>query len=123
MERARKAGPREIVVMAMLALAGLVSLRLAGVIAPVPIWLLVGAVVCAVTLATIAENWGPARRFLSLGARVGVQVVATTMVIFTTGWGPVLSVGYVFSAAQSVALEGSAAVFPATIWSLVCLAL
>ena len=109
--------------MAVLALGGLISMRLAGVIAPVPIWLLVGAVIGAVTIATLAENWGPLRRFLSLGARVGVQVVATTMVIFTTGWGPVLSVGYVFSAAQSVAIEGSAAVFPATVWSLACLAI
>ena len=33
-----------------------------------------------------------------------------------------LSVGYVFCAAQSVALEGSSAVFPATVWSLACLA-
>ncbi len=42
--------------------------------------------------------------------------------IYATGWGSVLSVGFVFCAAQAVALEGSPAVFPATMWSLVCLA-
>ena len=42
--------------------------------------------------------------------------------IYATGWGPVLSVGFVFCAAQVVAIEGSPAVFPATMWSLVCLA-
>ena len=42
--------------------------------------------------------------------------------IYATGWGPVLSVGFVFCAAQAVAIEGSPAVFPATMWSLVCLA-
>ncbi len=42
--------------------------------------------------------------------------------IYATGWGAVLSVGFVFCAAQAVAIEGSPAVFPATVWSLVCLA-
>jgi diguanylate cyclase (GGDEF)-like protein/PAS domain S-box-containing protein len=123
MERARVARLREVIVMTSLALAALVALRVAGVIAPVPIPLLVGVVVGAITLASIAQDWGPARRTLSLGGTVGVQVVATTAVIYTTGWGPVLSVGYVFCAAQCVAIDGSPAVFPATVWSLVCLAL
>lgn len=87
------AGMREALAMTALALGALVTLRLTGVIAPVPIVLL-----------------------------VGVQVITTTAVIYTTGWGPVLSVGYVFIAAQAVALEGSSAVLPATVWSLVCLA-
>ena len=51
-----------------------------------------------------------------------MQVIGTTCVIYATGWGPVLSVGFVFCAAQAVALEGSPAVFPATMWSLICLA-
>jgi diguanylate cyclase (GGDEF)-like protein/PAS domain S-box-containing protein len=122
MERAQIAGLRETIAMSILALAALIGLRFAGVVAPVPIALLVGAIVGAIVLSSTAQHWGRARRFLSLGARVGVQVVATTVVIFTTGWGPVLSVGYVFCAAQSVALEGSPAVFPVTVWSLVCLA-
>ena len=113
---------REILAMTGVALVALVGLRLLGVLSPVPIALLVAVIVAATVLPSLAENWGPARRFLSLGARVGVQIVSTTAVIYTTGWGPVLSVGYVFCAAQSVALEGSSAVFPATVWSLACLA-
>ena len=113
---------REILGMTGVALVALVGLRLLGVLSPVPIALLVAVIVAATVLPSLAENWGPARRFLSLGARVGVQIVSTTAVIYTTGWGPVLSVGYVFCAAQSVALEGSSAVFPATVWSLACLA-
>ena len=60
-------------------------------------------------------------RRLPIGVRVGLQVFGTTCVIYATGWGPVLSVGFVFCAAQAVALEGSPAVLPATLWSLVCL--
>jgi diguanylate cyclase (GGDEF)-like protein/PAS domain S-box-containing protein len=109
--------------MTVLALAALVGLRVTGVIAPVPIALLVGVGLGAMSLVAIVQYWAPARDALSLGARVGAQVVATTAVIYTTGWGPVLSVGYVFCAAQSVAIDGSSAVFPATVWSIVCLAL
>jgi len=108
--------------MTVLALGALVGLRLAGILAPVPIALLVSVIVGAMVVSGLTEHWDRARRFLSLRARVGLQVIATTVVIFTTGWGPVLSVGYVFVAAQSVALEGSEAVFPVTVWSLVCLA-
>ncbi|MDQ1466391.1 MAG: hypothetical protein QOH10_806 [Actinomycetota bacterium] len=122
MERAHIAGLRETIAMTVLALGALVGLRYAGVVAPVPVALLVGAIVAAIVASSIVQHCEPARRVLSLGARVGVQVVATTVVIFTTGWGPVLSVGYVFCAAQSVALEGSSAVLPATVWSLICLA-
>ena len=108
--------------MTALALGALVALRVIGILAPVPIAILVAVIVAGMAVTTVAEHWAPARRVMSLGARVGVQVVATTAVIYTTGWGPVLSVGYVFCAAQSVALEGSSAVFPATVWSLACLA-
>src|SRR6478736_3551672 len=103
MERAQIAGLRETIGMSVLALGALVGLRFAGVVAPVPVALLVGAIVGAIIASSLAQHWGPARRIMSLGARVGVQVVATTVVIYATGWGPVLSVGYVFCAAQSVA--------------------
>src|SRR5260221_667732 len=121
MERARAAGLREAVAMTVLAVSALGGLRVVGELASVPIVLLVGVVAAEITLSSVSQLWAPARAFLSLGARVGVQVVSTTAVIYSTGWGPVLSVGYVFAAAQSVALEGSTAVFPATVWSLVCL--
>ena len=109
--------------MTALALGALVGLWVAGVIAPVPLALLVGVVVGAVTVSSLAQHWPAVHDRLSLGSRVGVQVVSTTAVIYTTGWGPVLSVGYVFCAAQCVALEGSSSVFPATVWSLACLTL
>jgi diguanylate cyclase (GGDEF)-like protein/PAS domain S-box-containing protein len=121
MERARARRLREVLIMAGLALVALIGMRIAGVIAPVPIALLVAVVLVSSAGSSIAQDWGPARRVLSLSMRVGVQVVATTLVIYTTGWGPVLSVGYVFCAAQCVANDGSPAVFPATVWSLVCL--
>ena len=107
--------------MTVVALAALLSLRAIGILAPVPIGVLVGITVLALALSSAITDWKPARR-LPLGLRVGVQVVGTTCVIYATGWGPVLSVGFVFCAAQAVALEGSPAVFPATMWSLVCLA-
>jgi diguanylate cyclase (GGDEF)-like protein/PAS domain S-box-containing protein len=123
MERARVAQFREILLMAGLALVALIAMRQVGVIAQVPIALLVGVVLFAIVGSNIARNWEPARRRLSFSMRVGLQVVATTTVIYTTGWGPVLSVGYVFCAAQCVANDGSPAVYPATVWSLACLTL
>jgi diguanylate cyclase (GGDEF)-like protein/PAS domain S-box-containing protein len=113
---------RETTAMTVLALAALLGLRAMGILAPVPIGVLIGVTVIALALSTTVTYWKRARR-LPLGVRIGVQVGVTTCVIYATGWGPVLSVGFVFCAAQVVALEGSPAVFPATVWSLVCLAL
>ena len=106
--------------MSALALAALLTLRAMGILAPVRVDVLVGATVMALALTSIATNSERVRR-LPIGVRVGLQVFGTTCVIYATGWGPVLSVGFVFCAAQAVALEGSPAVLPATLWSLVCL--
>ena len=122
MERSPLQTLRETTAMTVLALAALLGLRAMGILAPVPIGVLIGVTVIALTLSTTITYWKRARR-LPLGLRVGVQVVVTTCVIYATGWGAVLSVGFVFCAAQAVALEGSPAVFPATLWSLACLAL
>src|SRR5690348_9024398 len=121
MERARVAKLRESLIMTVLALVALVALEVGGVDAHVPIPLLVGAVVAAITLASVAQFAGRFSEMLPLSVRVGMQVAGTTGVIYLTGWGPVLSVGYVFCAAEGVALEGSQAVLPVTIWMLVCL--
>ncbi|HEV7526252.1 MAG TPA: EAL domain-containing protein [Acidimicrobiia bacterium] len=111
----------ESLAMTVLALAGLIGLRALGILAPVNIAVLVGGTIGALTLTTTVQNWKRAR-ILPLGLRVGLQVLGVTFVIYATGWGPVLSVGFVFCAAQLVATEGSPAVFPVTVWSLACLA-
>ena len=111
----------ESIAMTVVALAGLLGLRAIGILAPVPVPVLVGITVVALTFSTTVMYWKRAR-LLPLGLRIGVQVLGTTAVIYATGWGPVLSVGFVFCAAQAVALEGSPAVLPATVWSLACLA-
>jgi len=107
--------------MTVLALTGLLSLRAIGILAPVRVEVLVGVTLVGVVLSSIVLYWKRAR-LLPVGLRVGLQMISTTLVIYVTGWGPVLSVGFVFCAAQCVAIEGSPAVFPATMWSLVCLA-
>ena len=107
--------------MTLIALVALLGLRALGIIAPVNVWVLVGFTVGGLVVSNLALNWQRAR-VLPLSIRVGIEVVVITLVIYTTGWGPVLSVGFVFCAAQVVAIEGSPAVFPATIWSLLCLA-
>jgi diguanylate cyclase (GGDEF)-like protein/PAS domain S-box-containing protein len=121
MERSPFRALRETLAMTVVALAALLGLRAIGILAPVPVAVLVGVTVLALALTTTITYTKWARR-LPLGLRVGLQVVGTTLVIYATGWGPVLSVGFVFCAAQAVALEGSPAVFPATMWSLGCLA-
>jgi diguanylate cyclase (GGDEF)-like protein/PAS domain S-box-containing protein len=121
MDRSPFRALRETLAMTIVALAALLGLRAIGILAPVPIVVLVGITVLALTLSTTITYWKRARR-LPLSLRVGLQVIVTTSVIYATGWGPVLSVGFVFCAAQAVAIEGSPAVFPTTMWSLVCLA-
>src|SRR6185369_8570929 len=89
----------ETVAMTVFALAALLGMRALGVIAPVNVGVLVGITVGALALSNAIVYWKRAR-VLSLGIRVGIQVVAVTLVIYATGWGPVLSVGFVFVAAQ-----------------------
>src|SRR5258708_32944714 len=108
--------------MTCVALAALLALRAMGINAPVAVPVLVGITVLALASSTIVTYWKRARA-LPLSLRVGLQVVGTTCVIYATGWGPGLSVGFVFCAAQSVAIEGSPAGLPATMWSLACLTL
>ncbi len=107
--------------MSGLALAALLTLRAMGILAPVPVEVLVGVTLLALALTSIVTDSKRVRRF-PISIRVGLQVIGTTGVIYATGWGPVLSVGFVFCAAQTVALEGSPAILPATLWSLACLA-
>jgi diguanylate cyclase (GGDEF)-like protein/PAS domain S-box-containing protein len=121
MERSPFRAVVEALAMTVLALAGLLGLRAMGILAPVHVGALIGITVGALALSSALLYWKRMRQ-LPLGLRVGLQVVGTTSVIYATGWGPVLSVGFVFCAAQAVAIEGSPAVFPATVWSLACLA-
>src|SRR5215831_18254766 len=121
MERSPIRAAVETLVMTALALAALLALRAVGILAPVQIGALVGVTVAALLLTSLVLYWKRAR-ILPLSVRVGLQVVGVTCVIYATGWGPVLSVGFVFCAAQAVAIEGSPAVYPATWWSVVCLA-
>jgi diguanylate cyclase (GGDEF)-like protein/PAS domain S-box-containing protein len=107
--------------MSGVALAALLGLRAMGILAPVSVEVLVGTTLAVLAVTSAVTDWKRARR-LPLWVRVGLQVIGTACVIYETGWGPVLSVGFVFCAAQAVALEGSPAVFPATMWSLICLA-
>ena len=107
--------------MTAFALAALLGMRAAGVIARIDVAVLVGLTVAALAVSNAAAYWDRAR-VLPLGLRVGIQVMAVTVVIYATGWGPVLSVGFVFCAAQAVATQGTPAVVPATMWSLLCLA-
>ncbi|MDQ1476368.1 MAG: hypothetical protein QOE62_1597, partial [Actinomycetota bacterium] len=104
MERSPFRAVVEALVMTVLALAGLLSLRAMGILAPVHIGALIGITVGALALSSALLYW-KRMRLLPLGLRVGLQVVGTTCVIYATGWGPVLSVGFVFCAAQAVAIE------------------
>src|SRR5207245_8717740 len=94
MERSPFRALRETLAMTVVALAALFGLRAIRILAPVPIGVLVGVTVFALTLTTTVTYVKWARR-LPLGLRVGLQVVGTTSVIDATGWGPVLSVGFV----------------------------
>jgi diguanylate cyclase (GGDEF)-like protein/PAS domain S-box-containing protein len=111
----------ETVAMTAVALVALLTLRAFNILAPIDAWVLI-LVTVGVLVATSTIGLAKATQRWPLWLRVGSPIIGVTIVMYTTGWGPVLSVGLVFCAAQLVAGDGSAAVRPAAVWSVVCLA-
>ena len=82
-------------------------------IASEPYWLYVGVVVgggLASVLSTVF--WGDQRRRWHLNAHVAANMAVIAVVAYSTGWGPILSIGFLFGAAASIAalrVEGDVA--------------
>jgi diguanylate cyclase (GGDEF)-like protein/PAS domain S-box-containing protein len=94
-------------------------LRHFGIVAKAPVWAYVGGLgVCQLA------GLGAILLFLRRPGRltrhllVLVEVTGTTVMLYLTGWGPLVALGYVIGAQQSLARHGSVVANAATVWSV-----
>ena len=95
-----------------------------GLIAAVPIWLLVGLLVASWAGSNLLTAAFPgAVAGWQLWVRVGVQLGEIALVMYAIGWGPTLAIGLVFGAVDSIRLMGLKVVVPAIVCSTVLVGL
>jgi diguanylate cyclase (GGDEF)-like protein/PAS domain S-box-containing protein len=116
--RARLLGPSQAAV--IIVAPALVLGRQAGLVANVPIWILVGLLVGAQLATALAYAvWPGAEVGWRLFLRAGVQLVTISVVIYAIGWGPTLAVGLMFGVADNMQASGSKATLACIVWSVV----
>ncbi|HEY6317516.1 MAG TPA: EAL domain-containing protein [Acidimicrobiia bacterium] len=116
--RARLLGPSQAAV--IIVAPALVLGRQAGLVASVPIWILVGLLVGAQLATALAYAvWPGGEVGWRLFLRAGVQLVTISVVIYAIGWGPTLAVGLMFGVADNMQASGSKATLPCIVWSVV----
>ncbi len=102
-----------------IALALLLILRHFGLVARVPAWAYVAAIVGSQATSRIVERWRDVSpRSLRLHVRVATHVAAVTTVIYMSGWGPALGMAFAFSALADMEQSGAPAWRAALGWSL-----
>ena len=91
-----------------LALIVLMVFRHFGLVARLPIWAYVAAIIGSGALSVLVEPWHsePAGS-IKLQARLGIHVLAVTTVIYMVGWGPALGMAYAFIALEELQTWGS----------------
>jgi diguanylate cyclase (GGDEF)-like protein/PAS domain S-box-containing protein len=95
-----------------------------GFLADASIWTVIGLLVGAKVITSIAYAWwGSARSGWQLSARVGAQILTIAAVIYGIGWGPTLAIGLLFGVLENIRSSGSAVALPSVIWSVVGIAL
>lgn len=102
-----------------LALIVLIVFRHFGLVARLPIWAYVAAIIGSAVLSVIVEPWHsePAGS-IRLQARLCIHVLAVTTVIYMVGWGPALGMAYAFIALQELQTWGSGLWPSVMCWSL-----
>ena len=103
-----------------LALVVLVGLRELGLVASVPPWAYVVAVLGSAAGARLVEPWraaGPGTA--AMHVRVAVHVAGVTVVTYLSGWGPALGMAYAFSAFADMEQSGARTWRAALGWSVV----
>lgn len=101
------------------ALGSLLVLRSLGLVAEVPVWAYVLAVLGTAVGSLIVERWklaGPGTT--QMHGRIAVHVAGVTACIYLTGWGPVLGMAYGFSAFADMEQSGARTWRAALGWSL-----
>ena len=98
--------------------------RRLDLIASTPLWIVCGLLVAAFQAACLTTAlWGEDHDGWRLWARVGIQIFGITAVMYAIGWGPMLAIGLVFGAVESIRLSGSRAVLPSIVLSVAALSI
>ena len=98
--------------------------RRLDLIASTPLWLICILLVAAFAMTCVATAlWGEHDRGRRLWARVAVITFGITAVMYAIGWGPMLAIGLIFGAVDSIRLSGSRAATPSMVMSIVALSL
>jgi len=98
--------------------------RPSGLIADIPYWSIAALLVSTLLVNSVGGAlWSDATSGWRLAARVGVEMATIAIVVYGIGWGPILAIGFVYGAADTMRTVGSAATRPAMVWTLVCMGL
>jgi diguanylate cyclase (GGDEF)-like protein/PAS domain S-box-containing protein len=120
--RARLLDPINAVVPPLIAVFCLA--RPSGLIANIPYWAIVALVSSTLLVNCIGGAlWADATTGRRLVARVGVEMGTIALVVYGIGWGPILVIGFVYGAADTMRTAGSAAAKPAMAWTVAFVAL
>ena len=91
------------------ALAILLVFRHYGLIARLPVWAYLLALLGSAALSVVVEPWYRAQAGSpKVYARIFVHLAAVTVVIYMTGWGPALVMAYSFVALEEIERSGAA---------------
>jgi diguanylate cyclase len=91
------------------ALVILLVFRHYGLIARLPVWAYLLALLGSAALSVVVEPWHQAPPgSLKLYARIAVHLTSVTVVIYMTGWGPALLMAYAFVALEEIERSGAA---------------
>jgi diguanylate cyclase (GGDEF)-like protein/PAS domain S-box-containing protein len=98
--------------------------RPSGIIADIPYWEIVVLVISTLLINCLGSAlWSEATAGRQLVARVGVEMGTIALVVYGIGWGPILVIGFVYGAADTMRTAGSAAARPAMVWTVIFVAL
>jgi diguanylate cyclase (GGDEF)-like protein/PAS domain S-box-containing protein len=98
--------------------------RRLDLIASTPLWIVCSLLLLAFLASCVTTAlWGDHDDGWRLWARVTVQTFGITVVMYAIGWGPMLAIGLVFGAVESVRLSRSRAVVPCMVMSVAALSL
>jgi diguanylate cyclase (GGDEF)-like protein/PAS domain S-box-containing protein len=96
--------------------------RRLDLIASTPLWIVCGLLIVAfLSTCVTTALWGDHDDGWRLWARVAVQTFGITAVMYAIGWGPMLAIGLVFGAVESMRLSGSRAAVPSMMMSIAAL--
>ncbi len=97
----------------------LMVFRAYGLVAQLPVWAYLLAIMGPALVSIIVEPWqtAPPGSF-RFHFRVGAHIAHVTLVIYMCGWGPALGMAYAFVALEELQQWGAAAWRPIMAWSL-----